>query len=162
MTTLARHTSPELIVSRLSGQTSAEVVKELCITLEREGWVKNAMSFYWAVMSREALSSTAISTGWALPHARVHGLERLSFALGRCATPLDWAQDGAEPVQMVFLFAVPETDVASYLALISGVAKLTQDPILVESLLQAPDNHAMLEVLKQIPLPHPRLAGLRN
>jgi mannitol/fructose-specific phosphotransferase system IIA component (Ntr-type) len=162
MSTLAQHTSPELIVSQLRSRTAAGVIGELCATLEREGRVKDPLSFYNAVMSHEALSSTAISPGWALPHARVPGLERLSFALGRSAAPLDWLQHGGEPVQLIFLFAVPETDGVSYLTLISGLAKLSQDPIRMERLLRAPDNQAMLEVLKQIRLPQPRPAAIQN
>ena len=63
---------------------------------------------------------------------------------------------------LIFLFAVPDTDGASYLALISGLAKFSQDPARVERLLRAPDNQAMLEVLKQVRLPQPRPAAIRQ
>jgi hypothetical protein len=44
------------------------------------------------------------------------------------------------------------------MALISGLAKLSQDPAQVERLFQAPDSQALLEVLRQIRLPHSKPA----
>ena len=94
--------------------------------------------------------------GWAVPHARLAGIPRLSFALGRTAKPLAWF--GGQPVHTVFLFAVPETEAAAYLNLISGLAKLSQDRLRREHLADASDSPAMFEVLQGIPLPGRRSA----
>jgi mannitol/fructose-specific phosphotransferase system IIA component (Ntr-type) len=156
MTTIAQYTSTSLIVPRLRSREPSAVIGELCAALHCGGRVKEPFPLFNAAISHESVSSTATSPGWALPHARLKGLAQLSFAVGRSAAPLVWFGDSETRVQLVFLFAVPEADCASYLTLISGLAKLSQNMTLAESLLQAPDSRAIFEILDQVPLPKPR------
>ena len=151
MSTVADYTEPSLMVPLLRSRDAAGVTAELCSTLDRQGRLGDLLPFYHAVISHEALSSTAMSPGWAMPHARMAVVRRLSFALGRTAEPLVWF--GGEPVNMVFLFAVPESQAAAYLSLISGLASLAQDRLRLERLADAPDSETMLEVLREISLP---------
>ena len=150
LSTVADFTEPSLIVPLLRGREAAAVTTELCSVLQREGRIVNLQPFCQAVISRETLSSTAMPPGWALPHARLEGIPRLTLALGRTSEPLVWF--GGERVSMVFLFAVPEAQAASYLSLISGLARLSQDRLRLERLGEAPDNLGMFEVLQEIPL----------
>lgn len=160
--TIAQFTSPGLMLAQLSQHKPEAVIKELCAALEREGRLNDPKSFRNAVIRNERLRSTAMAPGWALPHARSQGLTQLSFALGRSVTPLDWFGQSAERVQMVFLFAVPEAAAANYLTLVSGLAKLSQDPAMLEKLFYAPDSAAMFEVLQQIKLRQPRPATVKT
>ena len=66
---------------------------------------------------------------------------------------MDWFGHSGNRVRLVFLFAVPETDGASYLTLISGLAKLSQQPRQADRLLQAPDSETMFDILHQAQLP---------
>lgn len=156
--TLSNYTTPALMIPRLRNRDASAVIAELCSVLHREKFVKEPLPFYNDVISREILSSTATSPGWAMPHARGRNLERLSFTLGLAAEPLRWFGDAGEPVNMVFLFAVPESETAAYLRLMSGLAKISRDPLLLERLRQAGDSQSMFELLQQVPLRQPRSA----
>ena len=131
------------------------VLAELCVHLERCGRLKDQLSFYNAVMSREWLSSTAMPPGWAVPHARIPGLPRLAFALGRSSTPLAWPDSNGLGVSLVFVFAVPEDDAATYMRLLAALARLSQNPAQCRALLEAPDGRSLFELLQQVPLPQP-------
>lgn len=152
VTTLAQFTSRELIVPRLQTQDTAAVVGELCSALQREGRLKDLLPFYNAAMNQEYMSSSATPQGWALVHARVKGLASTCFALGRSDGPLEWLGPAKLRVRLVFLFAVPKTDATTYLALISGLARLAQDTARMEGLINASDGDAILEILAQVPL----------
>lgn len=91
-----------------------------------------------------------MSPGWAMLHARIAEIPQLSFALGRTALPLVWF--GGEPVTMVFLFAVPDSESGTYLSHISGLARLSQDQPRLGRLADATDSRAMFEVLREIPI----------
>jgi mannitol/fructose-specific phosphotransferase system IIA component (Ntr-type) len=158
MKTVADYTEPSLMLPLLRSRDAAGVTDELCSTLQRQRRIRDLPPFYHAVMSREALSSTVMSPGWAMPHARVAGIPMLSFVLGRTAAPLLWF--GGERVNLVFLFAVPESDAAAYLSLISGLARLSQDRQRLERLEDALASRAMFEVLQEIPLPNRRPAAV--
>jgi mannitol/fructose-specific phosphotransferase system IIA component (Ntr-type) len=159
MNTMADYTEPSLMLPLLRSHDAAAVTAELCSTLQREGWISDLLPFYHAVISHEAVSATVISPGWALPHARSPGIRRLSFALGRTAEPLVWF--GGEPVNMIFLFAVPESDAGAYLRLIAGLAKLGQDRWRLQRLADASDSRTMFEVLREVSLPK-RPAAVAN
>ncbi|HWI60071.1 MAG TPA: PTS sugar transporter subunit IIA, partial [Bacillota bacterium] len=146
MTTLASYTSPELIFPQLLNRATPAVIGELCSALERHGRVKEPLPLFNAVMSHEMLSSSAMAPGWALPHARLKQLSQLSFALGRSRPALEWHGQAEPKVQLVFLSAIPETDGATYLTLISGLARLSQDAARLERLLQASNREAIYEV----------------
>ena len=53
---------------------------------------------------------------------------------------------------MVFLLAAPATDAAQYLLLISGLARLSREPRLVEALLTAREPAEVIATLRQIPV----------
>jgi nitrogen PTS system EIIA component len=160
MSTVADYTAPSLMVPFLRSRHAASLVAELCTTLHAQGRIADAESCCRTIIRRETLSSTSMSPGWAFPHARLEGIPQLAFALGRSSKPLAWF--GGEPVNTVFLFAVPETGAAAYLGLISGLAKLSQDPLRLQRLGDAPDSRAMFEVLQEVPLPGNRAAAVHT
>jgi mannitol/fructose-specific phosphotransferase system IIA component (Ntr-type) len=63
-----------------------------------------------------------------------------------------WMKIDQKRVSLVFLFAIPETDARAYMNLISGMARLSNSPRLVERLVKAGDTFEMLNVLKQVNL----------
>jgi len=150
--TLADFTSPDLIVPRLSGQDVASVIQELSQALQREKRVTDLLPFYHAALNREFMVSTGMEAGMAFPHARLPGLRDLCFALGRSEEPLSWGPRASRSVRLVFLMAVPATDSTQYLLLISGLARLTKEPGLLEKLHLADDAGQILEVLQKIKL----------
>lgn len=153
MNTLAEYTSPRLIIPQLRSRDAAAVTAELCSTLDRDGRVKELLAFYNAVLSHECLSSTAMAPGLAIPHARIPGLSQVSFALGRCPEPMPWFGQQPQPVQLVFLFAVPDRETGAYLAMLSALAKLTRDAGRWNRLINAADGGEMFAVLSEIYLP---------
>jgi|ERR1035437_3459072 mannitol/fructose-specific phosphotransferase system IIA component (Ntr-type) len=150
--TLADFTSPGLILPYLRGQDAASVIQELSQALQREKRVPDLLPFYHAALNHEFLVSSDIEAGMAFPHARLPGLKELAFAVGRSKEPLDWGSKNTRSVRLVFLIAVPATDSTQYLLLISGLARLAKDNLLVEKLHASHDAFQMLEALQQIKL----------
>lgn len=150
--TLADFTSPGLIIPRLHGQDTATVIQELVQAMQREGRVPDLLPFYQAALNREFLGSTDMETGMAFPHARLSGLKDLSFALGRSDEPLAWGSRTIRSVRLVFLMMVPATDSTQYLWLISGLARLAKDRLLVEKLHAAQGTLQLVELLRQVEL----------
>ena len=147
------------MVPLLRSRDAAAVTAELCSTLQRQGRVSDLLPFYHAVISHEALSSTFNSPGWALPHARIAGIPQLSFRAraDRRAAGLVWRANWSS---WSFLLAVPESEAAVYLGLISGLAKAAPGPRAPGTPGDAPDSEAMFEVLQEIPLPKRRPAAV--
>lgn len=160
MSAVADYTAPSLMVPLPRGRDAAALVADLCSTLRSQGLISDQETFYRAVLAHEKLSSTAMPPGWALPHARLAGIPRLAFVLGRTREPIAWF--GGERVTTIFLCAVPEAEAGAYLGLISGLARLSQDTARLRRLEEAPDSRAMFEVLREVSLPGSPGAALNS
>jgi mannitol/fructose-specific phosphotransferase system IIA component (Ntr-type) len=147
---LADYTRPMLIVPRLRDADTAGIVGELSQVLHREGAVPDVLPFYQAALNQELLSSSALDCGLAFPHARLSGVKRLQFALGRTLEPIAWGAKSSWPVQLIFLLAVPATDAAGYLQLLASLARLGQQPEALALLRAAENAEAILTVLGNI------------
>jgi fructose PTS system EIIBC or EIIC component len=152
LVTLADYTSLGLIVPTLRERDTAGIISELSQVLQRQGCLPDVLPFYHAALNQELLSSSALPCGIAFPHARLSGAKRLRFAFGRAAQPVNWGANGAAPVQLVFLLAVPATDAASYLHLLASLARLGEQSDYLRELRGAQDAEAILAVLEKIRL----------
>ena len=146
---LAGYTRPELIVARLREYEPAGVIGELSQLLHRQGYVRNVLSFYNAVLNHEFLSNSGNAVGIAIPHGRDVNVSRLIFAVGRTSEPIVWGIKGAWPVQLVFLVAIPATGELDYLHLLSRLARLCQKQEMLRKLCRATDGAAMWRVLEE-------------
>jgi mannitol/fructose-specific phosphotransferase system IIA component (Ntr-type) len=149
---LADFTRRELIVLRLQDRDAAGIIGELSRVLREQDCVPDVLPFYQAALNHELLSNSANGFGIAVAHARLGGVKHLQFALGRAARPVVWGTKGSWPVQLVFLLAVPATDAASYLHLLSSLARLGRNHAILAELLVAPDASGVLAVLRKIKL----------
>ena len=140
------------MIPNLQNTGPEAVISELTLVLHQEGRLEKVGEFREAVIARELMSPTAIPLGWALPHARLGALPLLSFALGRSSRPVLWFGESRPAVRIIFLFAVPEAKSKAYLDVVSAIARLTRNEVLVNQLQCAPDALAMFRVLQQAPL----------
>jgi mannitol/fructose-specific phosphotransferase system IIA component (Ntr-type) len=147
---LADYTRPALIVPRLREGDTAGIVSELSQVLHREGAVPDVLPFYQAALNEELLTNSALDCGLAFPHARLSGVKRLQFALGRTLEPIVWGAKSSWPVQLIFLLAVPATDAAGYLQLLASLARLGQQPEVLAQLRAAENAEAILTMLGNI------------
>lgn len=150
--TLADFTSSGMVVPHLRGTDAPSVIQELSQELQRERCIPDLLPFYQAALNREFMVSTDMEAGMAFPHARLPGLKEVAFSLGRSDAPLHWGTNAMGSVRLVFLMAVPATDSAQYLLLVSGLARLAKNHRLMEQLHAARDSFQIIEVLKQVAL----------
>jgi mannitol/fructose-specific phosphotransferase system IIA component (Ntr-type) len=89
---------------------------------------------------REALGSTGIGSGVAIPHARSLVVDRLRVAFGRKAGGLEFGAVDGQPVRFVFLIVAPPLEVSNqYLPVLGRIAQFCRNG----------ENLARLEALKE-------------
>jgi nitrogen PTS system EIIA component len=67
------------------------------------------------ILKREELGSTGTGGGVAIPHARIHGLNRSFGILARLNRPIDFDAIDRRPVDLVFLLLLPDNPVSEQL-----------------------------------------------
>ncbi|AJQ88419.1 PTS sugar transporter subunit IIA [Xanthomonas oryzae pv. oryzicola] len=110
-----------------------------------------ADELYANLCEREALGSTAIGHGIAIPHGRCPNLTEPRGALLRLDTPV--AFGGDEPVDLIFAMAVPAHYTHQHLMLLSELAERFSDADFRQRLRAAPNAEALMGLLTNVPPP---------
>ncbi|MBB2756797.1 PTS sugar transporter subunit IIA [Xanthomonas arboricola] len=108
-----------------------------------------ADELYANLCEREALGSTAIGHGIAIPHGRCPNLTEPRGALLRLDTPV--AFGGDEPVDLIFAMAVPAHYTHQHLMLLSELAERFSDADFRQQLRAAPNADALMALLTDAP-----------
>ncbi len=80
-----------------------------------------------ALAEREALGSTALGQGIALPHARVIGLRQPLAAFLRLQLPIPYHAPDGKPVSDLLVLLVPEHATEAHLLILAEVAQMFGD-----------------------------------
>ena len=95
-----------------------------------------------ALLAREALGSTGLGKGFALPHARLDALSRYFAMFVRLARPIDFAAIDDRPVDLLILLLTPLND-SQHLATLAALSRPLRDDAFVQRLRLAPDAAAV-------------------
>ncbi|CAN5347205.1 PTS IIA-like nitrogen regulatory protein PtsN [soil metagenome] len=90
-----------------------------------------------ALLEREALGSTGLGNGVAVPHARIEGLTRICGVFVRLDTPVAYGSVDDRPVDLMFALFAPPIDGAEHLRALAAVSRALRSPELREKLRQA-------------------------
>jgi len=94
----------------------------------------NLPSLTDAVLAREAVMTTALPVGVALPHARSGLITEPLLAIGRLVQPVDFA---GTPVWLLVAIASPASQPAKHLELLNWLSRLLSSEEVLEGLRQA-------------------------
>lgn len=103
------------------------------------------------VLAREQAYNTGIGKGWACPHARssVHG--DLVSSVGWSPAGIDYGAADGQPVHLVIMYFVPESQKNAYLKEISSLAKAIQTQPELQQLASLTDlaevRHRLLDAI---------------
>ena len=89
------------------------------------------------VMAREQLGSTGIGHGVAIPHGRMPDLPAPMLALARHMEGVDFDAIDRQPVHIIVLLLVPDSDDRQHLELLARLARSLQDDRVREAIMQA-------------------------
>jgi nitrogen PTS system EIIA component len=112
---------------------------------------RSSLDFNGAVMTREKAANTGIGHGWACPHGRVSGEGDLFCAIGWSPTGIDYGAPDGNPVRIVVMHYIPDSQKNVYLREISGLAKAIQRNPALGELSNARDlaevRHRLIDLL---------------
>jgi len=90
-----------------------------------------------ALMEREALGSTGLGSGVAVPHARLDGLASVKAVFVRLDTPVAYGAVDDRPVDLLLALFAPPRDGAEHLRALAAVSRALRSPEMREQLRQA-------------------------
>ena len=90
-----------------------------------------------ALMEREALGSTGLGSGVAVPHARLEGITSVKAVFVRLDTPVAYGSVDDRPVDLLFALFAPPRDGAEHLRALAAVSRVLRSAEMREQLRQA-------------------------
>ena len=90
-----------------------------------------------ALLEREALGSTGLGSGVAVPHARIEGIDRVTAVFVRLDTPVAYGSVDDRPVDLIFALFAPPSDGAEHLRALAAVSRALRSAEMREHLRQA-------------------------
>lgn len=102
--------SSKLYIPSLRGQTRSDVIREMCLPAA-EMASNSPDRFYRIVWERETIASSALAHGVAVPHARVHGVEKPLVVVGRHDSGVDFDSRDGNPARLILLIVTGDNDV---------------------------------------------------
>ena len=126
-----------------------ELLRELVGLVMGPGQESDGEEVLRAVIEREAVLSTGIGGGVAIPHAKTNAVSTLRIAAGCTSTGVDFDALDGEPVRLCFLLVGPESDASAHVKALSRIARVVRRESVRERLTQAKDSEEFLRVLDQ-------------
>jgi PTS system nitrogen regulatory IIA component len=99
------------------------------------------------LLEREQLGSTGLGKGFALPHARVAGLDRCFGLFARLARPVDFQAIDERPVDLVFLLLIPLDAEGAHVAALAAISRRMRDAALLDRVRKAGTADAVYRLI---------------
>ena len=98
-------------------------------------------------MAREALGSTAIGQGIAIPHGKCEYVSKLTAALAISKEGVAFDSLDGEPAYIFFLLVAPMDSAGPHLKALARISHLLKDKYLRENLKNAKDDKTVLKFI---------------
>ena len=141
---------PEAIIVDLQATDRDEAIREIIQSLHDAGQLQteDLPDITRAILNREALGSTAIGNGLAVPHSRHAKVSRLICAIALSRNGVDFNALDRERVDILFLLLSPQPP-GEHLRALERISRQLKIPQFVSFLRQAKDREAVLDLLKE-------------
>ncbi|MBI3601570.1 MAG: PTS sugar transporter subunit IIA [Candidatus Omnitrophica bacterium] len=141
----------EALTNDLKATTKAEVIQEMVGLLVDTGAIdkKHKNKVVETLMAREALGSTAIGQGIAIPHGKSDSTDQLVAALAISKKGVNFDSLDGEPAYIFFLLVAPIDSAGPHLKALARVSRLLKDKFFRESLKNAKIPKDMLELISR-------------
>ena len=135
---IAELLNPNAIAGELKATGKEEALDELTDVLVKAFGNLDPEEVLRVLHEREALGSTGIGEGVAIPHGKLARLDRLLLAFGRSRGGVDFDSMDGRQAHLFFLLVAPEESVGVHLKTLARISKLLKNPAVRRRLIDAP------------------------
>jgi len=100
------------------------------------------------VMEREALGSTGIGQGVAIPHGKAPSVKKLVAAFGISHKGINFDSLDGEPAYIFFLLLAPQDSAGPHLKALARISRLLKEKLFRDLLCKTTDAKQLFKVLK--------------
>ncbi|MBI3324007.1 MAG: PTS sugar transporter subunit IIA [Candidatus Omnitrophica bacterium] len=134
----------------LKADAKEGVIRELVGLLVNAGAIKEkeVSKLVRILLDREALGSTGIGQGVAIPHGKCECVTHLVGAVGISRNGLNFGSLDGEPTRVFFLLVAPEDSAGPHLKALARISRLLKERHFRDRLLAARDEKTLIKILR--------------
>jgi fructose-specific phosphotransferase system IIA component len=138
------------IMLEMKAEKKEDVLTEMVRYLKKQKLVNHEKEIVEKLLQREALGSTALGEGIAIPHCKAKGLKQPVLLVGIARTGVKFEAPDGEPVKVFFLLITSPDDPSLNLQILALIAQLVKkSPGLKAKLLAAAEPRQVLEIIRE-------------
>ena len=126
-----------------------EAIDRLVSLMDAGGRLKDTAGYKEGILAREALGSTAIGEGIAIPHAKVEAVKEPGLAAMVVPEGVDYDAFDGSLANLLFMIAAPAEGADVHLEALSRLSTLLVNPGFKEGLMGAADKDEFLRIIDE-------------
>lgn len=139
----------DLILEDIEATGKEGVLAEFSRLLHRSGMVRETDGLVRLLLEREALGSTAIGEGIAIPHAKLPLLREMIVAFGRSVAGIDFHSLDGKPTHLFFLLVTPDDNPGEHLRTLARISRILKNRTLRDQLMHAAGRDAIRQLIAE-------------
>ncbi len=138
------------VTCEVKSTNKAAVIREMAELLQKADSIKSkdVDKIVQILLEREALGSTGIGQGVAIPHGKTNCVTKLVSAFGVSRRGVEFDSLDGEPVHLFFLLVAPEDSAGPHLKALARISRLLKDKHFRDTLLAAKDEKALVKTIR--------------
>jgi PTS system nitrogen regulatory IIA component len=140
--------NPQAVNTRLRARTKRDAIAELVDLLESAHGIDSHGEVLDRVLRREAMMSTGIGNGVAIPHGKAKLVDRMVAACGVSADGIEFESVDGELTRLFILLVAPESGGALHVKVLANISRLLKEESVRQSLREASGADAFIAALR--------------
>lgn len=140
------------ILADVKAKTKDAALKELLNAAHEAGYVgkKATTALGKKLLEREAIGSTGLGNGVAVPHLKHEEARAPSLVLARAVQPIEWQSIDGRPVSIMFLLISPSADPEPHLHCLRWISTLARNGDFRRFFSDAKDATQLRDLLREL------------
>ncbi|MCP3983834.1 MAG: PTS sugar transporter subunit IIA [bacterium] len=139
----------DAVILDIEAHEKGAVLLELAQRLAEAEPALEAERLHQVLTEREALQSTGIGDGVAIPHGKLPGLSRLVASFARSQVGVDFHSIDGQKTHLFFLLVVPEHSGGQHLKALARISRFFRDASFRKALEEASTREDILQAIRE-------------
>ncbi|MFE6166002.1 fructose-specific PTS transporter subunit EIIC [Streptomyces sp. NPDC056486] len=148
---LSGYLTEQTVKVQLDSADKDSAIREMANLLAATGKVTDVEELVRTALRREAQGTTGLGEEIAIPHAKTDAVTSPVVGFARSSEGIEWGAIDGTKAKLIFMISVPEAAAGDeHLRILALLSRKLMDTGFRERLVAAPDEAAILEVLREV------------
>lgn len=140
----------DVMLLDLQATEKTAVIEEMIQSLVEHGYVTDFETFKEGILAREALTSTGLGDGIAMPHSKNAAVKEATVLVAKSNKGVDYESLDGQPTDLFFMIAAPEGANDTHLAALAELSQYLMKDGFADKLRQVTSADQVIELFDQV------------